>query len=213
MKIKRFIGGNLDSNGYVIYQKRGGEAYIIDPGYSPEKFLKFLREEDLKLSGILLTHHHYDHTGGVDKISGETDCPVYIHKNDADMYKKTAEFMDDGDVFDVDGEELRVIHTPGHTEGGVCLYSSKSRLAFTGDTLFNREVGRVDLADGDLEKMRRSLNDVVAKWDNDITVYPGHGPEATMKFVKEKNPEFIELLDRCYIVQNMVVLEIILSNQ
>jgi len=167
----------------------------VDPGYAPEKFLSFLREKKLKLQGILLTHHHYDHTGGVDKISHETDCPVYIHKDDADLYRKPAEFMSDGQVFDVDGEELRVVHTPGHTEGGVCLVSEKSRIAFTGDTLFNKEVGRVDLEDGDLEKMRRSLNDIIDKWPNDFTVYPGHGPEATMKFVRRENPEFLELLD------------------
>ena len=194
MKIKRFVGGNLESNGYVLYQKKGGTAWIIDPGYAPDKFLTFLKENDLKLQGILLTHHHYDHTGGVDKISHETDCPVYIHINDGDMYGKPAEFMADGQIFDVDGEELRVTHTPGHTERGVCLFSEKSRVAFTGDTLFNREVGRVDLEDGDLEKMRRSLNDIIYPWDNDITVYPGHGPEATMKFVKRNNPEFLELL-------------------
>lgn len=194
MKIKRFIGGNLESNGYVLYQKEGGTAWIIDPGYAPEKFLNFLRENKLKLQGILLTHHHYDHTGGVDKISRETDCPVYIHLQDADMYGKPAEFMTDGQVFDVDGEPMRVIHTPGHTRGGVCFFCEKSRVAFTGDTLFDKEVGRVDLADGDLAEMRRSLNHIINRWPNDFTVYPGHGAAATMKFVKEKNPEFLELL-------------------
>ncbi|MBR2000857.1 MAG: MBL fold metallo-hydrolase [Firmicutes bacterium] len=194
MKLKRFVGGNLESNGYVIYQKQGGTAWIIDPGYNPDKYLKFLKENDLKLQGILLTHHHYDHTGGVDKISFETDCKVWIHINDADMYKKPAEFLYDGDVIDVDGEALKVIHTPGHTEGGICLMAEKSRIAFTGDTLFNKEVGRIDLEDGSLKKMERSLRDIINKWPNDITVYPGHGPEATMKFVKEKNPEFLEIL-------------------
>ena len=78
MKIKRFVGGNLESNGYVLYQKKGGTAWIIDPGYAPDKFLRFLKENDLKLQGILLTHHHYDHTGGVDKISH--DNAVKCHK-------------------------------------------------------------------------------------------------------------------------------------
>lgn len=196
MNIKRLIGGTLESNGYIIYQKQGGAAYIIDPGYSPEKFLKFLREEKLSLRGIILTHHHYDHTGGVAKLSAETDCPVYIHQRDADLYGEPAEFLQDGDTFDLDGEELQVIHTPGHTEGGICLVSKKSRVAFTGDTLFYNEVGRVDLQDGDLEKMRRSLNDIINRWDNDITVWPGHGKEAQMKRIRRENPEFLELIDR-----------------
>lgn len=195
MKIKRFTGGNLESNGYVLYQKEGGAAWIIDPGYGPEAFLRFLREHHLKLQGILLTHHHYDHVGGVQKISRETDCPVYIHKDDADFYRRPAEFMAGGQSFDIDGEALLVVHTPGHTRGGVCLVSEKSRIAFTGDTLFCNEVGRVDLEDGDLKAMRRSLNDIINRWPNDMKIYPGHGPETSMKLVRRENPEFLELLD------------------
>ena len=104
MKIKRFISSRLESNGYVIYQKAGGSCYIIDPGYKHKVFLKWIEEKNLSLLGILLTHHHYDHVGAVENIRKETGCPVYIHQDDIDMYKKAATPIHDGDKFDLEGE-------------------------------------------------------------------------------------------------------------
>jgi hydroxyacylglutathione hydrolase len=80
MKIKRLVGGILESNGYIIYDKEQGECFIIDPGYDGEKFIKIVEELGLNLKGILLTHHHHDHVGGVDIIKEATGCTVYIHK-------------------------------------------------------------------------------------------------------------------------------------
>ena len=88
MKIKRFIGGMLESNGYVIYQKDGGDAFIIDPGYNPGVFTEYIKEHSLILRGILLTHHHYDHVGAVERIRAAMECPVYLHRSDCDMYRK-----------------------------------------------------------------------------------------------------------------------------
>ncbi len=195
MKIKRFIGGHLESNGYVIYQKQGGPAYIIDPGYSAEVFLNYLSENSLDLQGIILTHHHYDHVGGVAKISMETGCPVYLHRNDLNQYKgRVDKVMEDGDSIFLEEEELKVIHSPGHTEGGICLYSEKSKVVFTGDTLFNVDIGRTDLDDGSPDKMEKTMKTIVNAWSNEITIYPGHGDSCTMKFVRANNPEFLYAL-------------------
>jgi len=196
MKIKRLIGGNLESNGYVIYQKENGPCYIIDPGYNPDKFLKVIRENRLKLLGILLTHHHYDHVGGVEKIRGLTDCPVYLHRGDLDMYKGEVDVvLEDGDVLMLGDEEIKVLHTPGHTEGGVCFYAEKSKLTFTGDTIFNVDLGRTDLKDGSDFKMEQSCRDVIDQWSNEITIYPGHGDSSTMKFVRKINQEFLDIVE------------------
>ena len=196
MKIKRFISGNLESNGYVLYQREGGDCYIVDPGYNADQFLTFIRENNLTARGVLLMHHHYDHVGAVKKIRQATDCPVYLHGSDADMYRDAVDVtLADGDKIELEDETITALHTPGHTEGSVCYYSAKGNLAFTGDTIFNVDLGRTDLSDGDPAKMRRSIRDVVNRWDNGLTIYPGHGDPCDMKFVRKVNREFLELIE------------------
>jgi len=195
MKIKRIVGGNLESNGYVIYDREQGECYVIDPGYNGEKFLKIIGELGLKMKGILLTHHHYDHVGAVDKIRAATGCPVYIHRADSDRYPGHADvLLENGDKLLLGGEEIKVIHTPGHTRGSVCYYSEQSKLAFTGDTIFNVDLGRTDLADGSPTDMEYSVRDIIDLWSNEITIYPGHGDSCTMKYVRKYNTEFLDLV-------------------
>ena len=197
IKIKRFIGGALEANGYVIYHHDGGQGYIIDPGYNAGWYKDFLVEHDLHIKAILLTHHHYDHVGAVDKLRGDLNCPVYLHRADLPMYKGEVDrVLDGGEVLSFDDEELVVIHSPGHTKGGVCYFSERSRVVFTGDTIFNVDIGRTDLpGDGEPYVMKDTMNNVVNKWDNDIVIYPGHGDSANMKYVRKHNFEFIEALD------------------
>lgn len=197
MKIQRFTGGMLESNGYVIYQNEGQTCYIIDPGYNPKVFTGFVSRYDLKPAGILLTHHHYDHTGAVRRIKNEFDCPVYMHRADCDMYGEPVDvYMEDGDVIDLDGEKLLVINTPGHTKGSVCFMASKSKAVFTGDTIFNVDLGRTDLEDGSEDEMRSSILDIIDKWGNDMMIYPGHGDGCTIKKVRKINKEFIDIVNK-----------------
>lgn len=197
MKIKRIVGGNLESNGFIIFQKEGGDCYIIDPGYNGEAYLKKIKELSLSIKGILLTHHHYDHVGGVEKIRNATDCSVYIHRSDLDMMKiELCQGLEDGDKFYLEEEEIVVIHTPGHTKGGVCFYSEKSKLAFTGDTIFNVDLGRTDLADGNQKEMEDSISNMIDQWGNDITIYPGHGDSCNMKYVRKHNQEFLDIVNK-----------------
>lgn len=197
MKIQRFIGGMLESNGYVIYQNEGQTCYIIDPGYNPKVFIDFLKKHNLEVKGIILTHHHYDHTGAVDRIKDLYDCPVYLHRSDCDMYRKPVDvYMEDGDVINLDGEKIVVINTPGHTKGSVCLYSEKSKLVFTGDTIFNVDLGRTDLQDGSEREMEDSIINKIDKWGNDIMIYPGHGDGCTMKKVRKINKEFLNIIEK-----------------
>ncbi len=197
MKIKRFICGMLESNGYVLYQKEEGHCFIIDPGYGPKKFIDFINQYRLKPLGILLTHYHSDHVGAVKKVQNEFSCPVYLHRCDCDMYKKKVDvYMEDGDIVELDGEAIRVINTPGHTKGSVCFFSEKSRVAFTGDTVFNVDLGRTDLEGGSESDMRNSILNIIDKWENDIMIYPGHGDGCTMKTVRKINSEFIDIVKR-----------------
>lgn len=197
MKIKRFTGGTLESNGYVLYVREGGSCFIIDPGYDPKVFLVYIRDMKLDLKGIILTHHHYDHTGAVDRIKNETGCPVYLHREDCDMYGNQVDvYMEDSDIIDLDGVQLEVIHTPGHTRGSVCIFDGKDRVCFTGDTIFNVDLGRTDLEDGSEEQMVRSITEIIDRWPNDIMIYPGHGGGCTMKKVRKINREFTDIIER-----------------
>jgi len=196
MKIKRFIGGLLESNGYVIYQEEGQNCYIIDPGYNSKVFIDYVKKEKFNVKGILLTHHHYDHVGAVERIKAVYDCPVYLHRSDCDMYRKPVDvYMEDGDVIDLDGEKIVVVHTPGHTAGSVCFFSTKSKLAFTGDTIFNVDLGRTDLEDGSESDMINSIRNIINNWENDIMIYPGHGDGCTMKKVRKINKEFTDIIE------------------
>jgi hydroxyacylglutathione hydrolase len=196
MKMKRIVGGNIESNGYIIYKNEGGEAFIIDPGYKGESFLKEASLLNLNIKGIILTHHHYDHVGGVDKIKMATGCKLYLHRADLDMYKKHVDvILEDGDKLYLDNEELEIINTKGHTKGSICIYSKESKVIFTGDTVFNVDLGRTDLADGSQKEMEFSVKNIISKWGNDITIYPGHGDSATMKYVRKNNFEYLEIME------------------
>ncbi len=196
MKIKCFVSGSLSSNGYVIYQKEGGGCYIIDPGYSPRKFINFVRERELKPCGILLTHLHHDHTGAAEAVQDALDCPIFMHEDDAFVYGGRVDVrLSDGDSLELAGEELKILHTPGHTKGSICIMCPKSRVCFTGDTLFDTDLGRTDLSGGSEEDLRRSICRIIDKWDNDITIYPGHDTGCTMKKVRIYNREFLALRD------------------
>lgn len=195
MKIKRFICGNLEENGYVIYNRDGGECFIIDPGASAKQFINFITEKMLNLKGILLTHMHHDHTGGVDGIVTAFSCPVFMHSKDAVVYRGNVDIkIEGGEMFALDDEKIEVIHTPGHTHGSVCFMCTKSRICFTGDTIFDTDLGRTDLSGGSEKEMKCSIINVVSKWENDITIYPGHDESANMKTVRKYNTEYLAIL-------------------
>ena len=204
VKIKRFIGGILEANCYVVSPDAKASdtdakapCFIIDPGYESKKIIKYINDNGFEAEGILLTHHHTDHSGCAARIRKELGCPIMIHREDADRYREDADrLLEDGDVLALNGGvKLTVLHTPGHTRGGICLLSERDKVCFTGDTIFNVDLGRTDLNDGSYEEMVRSILDVCNTWGNDMTIYPGHGDPATMKMVRKINLEFLEIVN------------------
>lgn len=194
MEIKRFIGGILEANGYVISDPGSGECFIIDPGYRPKVFHQYIAKAGLKPSGILLTHHHSDHTGAADQVRKALDCPVYIHRADADAYRDWVDvYLEGGEGLMLGEERFSVQHTPGHTKGSVCFLFRKSRVCFTGDFVFNVDLGRTDLEDGSEEEMRQSILQIADRWANDYVIYPGHGDSCSMRTVRRINQEFIDI--------------------
>ncbi|MGI6211203.1 MAG: MBL fold metallo-hydrolase [Anaerovoracaceae bacterium] len=195
MRVKRFQCGPLLANGYVLYQNDNGNCFIVDPGYEAGKYLEYVREHGLSVQSILLTHYHSDHAGQAEVLRDAFSAEVLMHACDAAVYRGTVDrTLEGGEVLSLDGEPLEVLYTPGHTKGGICLMAPKSRICFTGDTIFDTDLGRTDLAGGSEEDMRASCRNVVDTWENDIKIYPGHEGSATMKQVRKYNSEFLQML-------------------
>ena len=185
--------GAYQTNCYIL--KNDGKALVIDPGYEPETILSHLRRENLTLEAILLTHGHFDHVGAVKKLAAQTQCKVYIHPaEDAMPAMLTAGKLhythtyDEGDVLELAGLTIRVLHTPGHTPGSVCLLCQD--VLFSGDTLFAGSCGRTDLPGGDWTTIQKSLKRL-AGMEADFTVCPGHGEATTLSREKATNPYLI----------------------
>lgn len=192
MNIKTMRIGSYQTNCYMVYNDGSDRCILIDPGYEPEWLLEQAFHEVKKIEAILLTHGHFDHVGGVKHIAAETGCRVYICKEDLDLNPMITDgviyYTDvyaDGDTLELAGLKLRVIQTPGHTPGCVCLVCEDT--IFSGDTLFAGTCGRTDLPGGSSWEMRQSLTRLAAL-EGDYRVLPGHGHESTLEAERRSNP-------------------------
>ena len=189
MNIQKLTLGLYQTNTYLLANDT--EAVVIDPGYEADTILDALAGKTLK--AILLTHGHFDHVGAVKELVAETGCDVYIHAAEATMPPMVTagplyftHTYDEGDtVSPIEGLELTVLHTPGHTPGSVCLLLGDQM--FSGDTLFEGSCGRMDLPGGDQLQMHQSLNRLTAL-QADYHIHPGHGGSTTLAAEKRYNP-------------------------
>ncbi len=203
MKVLTLKTGYMAANAYIVYTENKPEAVIIDPGDDIELIMDLIKEHELKLEKILLTHGHFDHIGAVKDLKERTGAQVAIHKQEADFLTDPNKnlsyiinrqivqdpadiFLEDGDLIRVADMEFKVLHTPGHTEGGVCYKLGK--VLFTGDTLFEGSVGRTDLSGGSYEQLMCSIREKLLVLDDDHLVYPGHGRQTTIGRERRENP-------------------------
>lgn len=202
MIIKQFIAGLIENNMYLVMDEKSHDAVLIDATQDIPELKKVVDELGANVKYILITHGHFDHIMGLNSLKKTLNAPAVICKDDLvisdnvneftrlfgvpDIVPPTYEkFVKDGDVLDVGDMQIKVIQTPGHTEGGVCYLIGEN--LFSGDTLFKQSVGRTDLFGGNLEKIRHSVKEVLFKLDENIKVFPGHGPITTIAYEKKYN--------------------------
>ena len=192
LNVTRLPLGVYQTNCYIIREKNAASCCVLDPGGEGKKVLEYLKNHDLTLDAVLLTHGHFDHVGAVRELAEATGCKVYLCPEDLTMPEKyTAgklcytDTYGEGDVLHFAGLTIRVLHTPGHTPGSVCLIAEDSM--FSGDTLFAGSCGRTDLPGGDHGAILASLRRLDGL-EEDYTVYPGHSGSTTLSREKQYNP-------------------------
>ena len=203
---------------YVVGCERTRHAIYIDPGDEVDELLASIDARELQVTHILLTHAHVDHVSGVAEAKRALGAPIFLHKDDLFIYQNAVRsgmmfgltveepppvdrYYEDHAVIAVGDYEVRVVHTPGHCPGGVCLAISRTgdRAApalFVGDTLFAGSIGRTDLPGGDYDTLLRAITEVLFQYPDDAIVYSGHGPETTIGREKATNPFVLEYLAR-----------------
>lgn len=205
MKIETIVVGQLGVNCYLLIDEATRAAVVIDPGDDPHRIEGLICDEDVDMKYFLLTHGHPDHSfavgelqerfHGVDLLMHQADVPqiggepeivaMYFDVTDY-VEPQLGRFLIDRDIVQFGQSSLTVVHTPGHTPGGLCYVSGT--VAFTGDTLFADAVGRTDLMGGSHEELMRSIKDRLLTLPDDTVIYPGHGPTSTIRDERVGNP-------------------------
>ena len=197
--------GPLQCNCSIVGDETSREAMVIDPGDDISDILALVRKHGLTVKQIVVTHAHIDHVGGAMRLKKQTGAPILLNQNDYELLKmletqaawlgmippekvQIDQAMKDADRVAVGSLAASVVHTPGHTEGSVCLYFAAEQKLIAGDTLFAGSIGRTDLPGGSFEKIMSSLHDRVLVLPDDTVVVPGHGPITTIGEERENNP-------------------------
>lgn len=200
-----FPVGPLQCNCSVVGDEVSREAIVIDPGDDIENILEVLDKHGLRLAQIVITHAHIDHVGGAVRLKNATGAPILLNQNDDQLLRMLDvqaawlgmrepgpvdidESPDDGDKIRWGTLEATVIHTPGHTQGSICLLLSREKTLIAGDTLFQGSIGRTDLPGGSYEKIIRSIHQKLLVLPGETVVVPGHGPTTTIEEERERNP-------------------------
>lgn len=209
MLVETLVLGMLATNCYVVAEGEGGKAAVIDPAGEIRRIISMLHLHELECVAILCTHGHVDHVAGAGPLSDATDAPVFIHRLDADALAsprtrivglmggtvstrpRQVVTVEDGGEIPVGSIKFKVLHTPGHTRGGLSFYVPGA--LFCGDLIFQGSIGRTDLKGGSLQTLLASVREKVWPLPDETVLYPGHGPLTTLGTEKRSNPFLVGL--------------------
>lgn len=203
MKLIRIPAGIYAANCYIVYSENTNDGIIVDPGGDADHIMEVIEKNKLNIKHIILTHGHGDHIGGVIDLKNSLNVDVMIHEEDAEMLRngdinlsttmamgsveiEPDRLLKDGDIIKFGDLEAEVIHTPGHTRGGICLKIED--ILITGDTLFSGSIGRTDLSGGNYETIISSIKEKLMVLSDNIEVLPGHGGPSTVGRERVSNP-------------------------
>ena len=206
IEIKSMTLGMVATNCYLIINKETKEALLIDPADNALRISKVIEENVCTLKAILLTHGHFDHIMALNELKKRYNVPVYAHEEEEDVLKQSSLNMSgmigqiyttQADIYVKDGEHLKlagldiiVLHTPGHTKGGVCYYLPEEKVLMSGDTLSHCSIGRTDFPTGSMSQLVRSVKEQLFVLPDDVQVYPGHDSVTSIGYEKQYNPFF-----------------------
>lgn len=206
MKIEAFIVGDLGVNCYVVNDEDTKEALVIDPGANADEIITYIKKEGLQVKYVVNTHGHADHIGANQEVLAATGATLGIHEKDlpmlTDAKKKLSLFcgtpvispkagllLKDGDKLKIGQVSLDIIYTPGHSPGGICLYTGQ--VLFSGDSLFAESIGRCDFPGGDMQQLVENIKKKLLCLPDETIVYPGHGPSSKIGRERLRNPYLV----------------------
>lgn len=204
LKIGKLTLGVCQTNCYFVYREGSKDVIVFDPADRGDYIFESLAKYEFKVAGILLTHGHFDHIWGSNKLRELTGAKIYAYEEEKavceDVHNNVSkqagreytvipdEYLKDGAMINIAGMSCKLIATPGHTIGSCCYYFEEDKILISGDTLFQESVGRTDLPTGSMSKLGRSVKERLLILPEDVSVYPGHGDSTTVGYEKQYNP-------------------------
>jgi len=204
--IEPFVLGPFATNCFIVRSPSGGGCWIVDAGFEPDPLIQRVRHEGLTPDAVILTHAHADHIAGLHDVRRAFgEAPILIHQAESDWLNNPSlnlsegfgqpltappadRLLEGGETLELGGVSWKVLHTPGHSPGGITLWNEADAAAIVGDTLFAGSIGRFDFPTSDRDALMRSIRETLYALPDETTVYPGHGPETTIGREKATNP-------------------------